>query len=392
MANTLPAYAPNEFLEDPSGFRRFFAPGRVNLIGEHLDYNGGRVMPAAINRGIFAWVRPLNERVWRLRSSAPVAKAGKPVEDTLVRSVRVSLDPVPGPGELAGWGNHAAGVLALLQERGLVLPGLDIWLYSDLPEGAGLSSSAAFEMLLAWIAHTYVGIDPDLTAMALLSQQVEARYLGVQCGIMDPYAVGHGRQGMAMLLDCSRLEHECVPAQIDDYQWIILNSNKARTLAGSAYNERRKACEGAAAHLGLRQLAELKDPEKIRLLPDTAWQRAARHVYSEVQRVSQAAEALRRQDPVWLGQILNASHASLRDDYAVSCREMDVLVGAAQHYPGCAGARMTGAGFGGCAVALVQNGVLGGLIQAVRTDYEKQTGLIADVFPVDWVGGVGELT
>jgi galactokinase len=322
----------------------------------------------------------------------PSAGTQHPDEKWPVRSVSVPLEPVPEPGQLAGWGNHAAGVLALLKERGLTLPGLDLWLHSDLPEGAGLSSSAAFEMLLAWIAHAFAEKDPDPKAMALLSQAVEARYLGVQCGIMDPYAVGHGRAGMAMLLDCSELKHEYVPAQITDYQWVILNSNKARTLAGSAYNERRKACEGAAAHLGLQQLAELADPDQIRFLPDPAWQRAARHVYSEVQRVSQAAEALRRQDSVWLGQILDASHASLREDYAVSCREMDVLVEAARHYPGCVGARMTGAGFGGCGVALVQKSAFAGFVQAVPREYLAKTGLKADVFAVEWVGGVHELT
>lgn len=375
---SMPRSNPDDFSKSGPAFRHFFAPGRVNLIGEHLDYNGGRVMPAAINRGISAKVRALPERVWRLHSQGHA------------QSIEIPLDPIPGPGALPGWANHAAGVLALQRESDLELQGLELWLQSDLPEGAGLSSSAAFEMLLAWIAHGYAGKTPEATAMALLSQQVEARYLGVQCGIMDPYAVGHGKQGMALLLDCTRLEHAYIPAQISGYQWVILNSNKARTLAGSAYNQRRRACEEAAEHLGLAQLADLTQPERIRDLPDPAWQAAARHVYSEAKRVLEAAEMLRSQDAQALGRILNASHASLRDDYMVSCEEMDVLVAAAQQFPGCAGARMTGAGFGGCAVALVQKEALMSFCKAVEVPYEQASGLKADIFPVEWVGGVGE--
>lgn len=370
---------PDAWRNSDAPVRRFFAPGRVNLIGEHLDYNGSRVMPAAINRGINAWVRTLAERVWRLHSD------GHP------EAVAIPLDPIPQPHALSGWANHAAGVLALLQESGLTIQGLEIWLKSDLPEGAGLSSSAAFEMLLAWIGFRYAGITPDRTALALLSQQVEARFLGVQCGIMDPYAVGHGKPGMAMLLDCARLVHTDIPAQIIDYQWVILNANKARTLAGSAYNQRRKACEAAAAHLGLTKLADLQDPERIRTLPDPDWQAAARHVYSETRRVTEAASALQKQDVLTLGSILNDSHASLRDDYAVSCIEMDVLVTAAQQHPACAGARMTGAGFGGCAVALVKKEGLPGFSKAVETTYQRATGLKTDIFSVEWVAGVGEI-
>ncbi len=366
--------------ENRQSLRHFFAPGRVNLIGEHLDYNGGLVLPAAINRGIHAVIRQREERCWGLISGNHPDR------------VEIPLDPIPGPGQIHGWGNHVAGVLALHAESGLSLPGAEVLLSSDLPEGSGLSSSAALEMIFAWMTTSLSGKTPDKTRLALLAQSVESRYLGVQCGIMDPYAIAHGVSGRALLVDCSKLTHREIPAELSGYRWVILDSRKPRELAGSAYNDRRLACEKAAGLLGLDKLAMINQPEMPGQLADPALQAVARHVYSESQRVLAAAASLETGNPVELGNLLKASHASLRDDFAVSCLEMDILVDAANSYPGCCGARMTGAGFGGCAVALVLEKQISSFTSQVAEVYKTATGIDPGIFPISISSGVGELT
>ena len=359
--------------------RHFFSPGRVNLMGEHLDYNGGLVLPAAINLGIHAVVRQREDRHWNLVSTGFNGK------------VLLNLDQLPGPGELPGWGNHVAGVLVLLQETGVEIPGADVLLTSTLPVGSGLSSSAALEMLCSWIAVSLSGQHPDPTALAVLAQSVEARFLGVNFGIMDPYAIAHGVLGNALLLDCSRHQHQLIRAQLPGYQWVILDSKKPRTLAGSAYNQRRKSCEQAAKILGLHQLAELKDSARLDELADPTLKAVARHVWSESLRVIRAAEALESADSATMGDLLKASHASLRDDYQVSCPEMDFLVDAANSYPGVAGARMTGAGFGGCAVAMVREDAFEALKTRLVESYRAATGIEASFFAVQLANGVAEI-
>ncbi len=300
--------------------RIFFAPGRVNLIGEHLDYNGGPVLPAAIDRGLTASVRPRPDRRWQLRSGAQE------------QILDLNLEELPGPAAIQGWGRHVAGMLAVLARQGIHPPGLDIAIRSDLPQASGLSSSAALEVLIGVIACAAADREWDSTGLALAAQAVEAEYLGLNCGIMDPYAIAHGREGFALLLDCAAMSHHLLPAELPGYTWVILDTRLPRQLSHSAYNQRRQACEQAASMLGLNQLAELRDPEQLSALPDGPLRAAARHVHTEVRRVERAAECLQQGDAEALGSLLQASHASLRDDFRVSCPELDLLAGeASQH-------------------------------------------------------------
>jgi galactokinase len=360
--------------------RTFFAPGRVNLIGEHLDYNGGPVLPAAIDRGLWAVVRPRPDRLWHLSSGAQQ------------NGLELDLDALPAPDAVEGWGRHVAGMLALLARSGLQPPGLDIAIRSDLPQASGLSSSAALEMLIGVVACAAAGREPDGTALALTAQAVEAEYLGLNCGIMDPYAIAHGQPGKALLLDCAALSHRLVPAELPGYTWVILDTRLPRQLRHSAYNQRRAACEQAASTLGLDRLADLRDPDRLRELPGEALRAAARHVYSEVQRVHEAAACLESGRAAELGRLLNASHASLRDDFRVSCPELDLLADAASQHSACAGARMTGAGFGGCALALVQQEGLRAFADELISRYAGIFSYEPGIFPVRLSGGAREIT
>ncbi len=384
--------------DDPDGLRLFFAPGRINLIGEHLDYNGGPVLPAAIDLGIHALVRPNSTKSWRLASvdsrdfedqfdlEHPAFPPGSEVP-----ILSIELEPLPLPAQTENWGSYVAGMLVQMQALGIAASGLDVLLWSDLPRGAGLSSSAALEVLIGLIAvHLSPGNASGLE-LARAAQSTEDQYLGVQCGIMDPYAIAYGAEGMALMLDCATETHRLVQAELPGYRWVVINSGISRTLAGSAYNERRKACEEAAALLGLEYLAQLSSTESIDELKEERLRSVARHVYSECRRVEKAVLALEEQNVQALGMLLQESHASLRDDFKVSCPEMDVLVELANEHEACAGARMTGAGFGGCALALVAEGGLQDFHFQLFAHYQKQTGKLAEFWPVRIFGKAREI-
>ncbi len=343
----------------------YFCPGRINLIGEHIDYNGGLVMPAAISLGITG-------RIARNGTDSIILRSAHAAD-----TVRVDLaDVVAHPGH---WSDYAIGVMLAIQEQGIPLAGCDILYSSDLPQGAGLSSSAALEVLTYYMLyHFHTGNGPDRTAMALTCQQVENRHIGVNCGIMDQFAVARGRKGHALLLDCSTLAYEKVPFDLGPYALVIIDSKAPRRLAGSAYNQRRLECDAALS--AIRQSRDIEtlvgaDLADLALVEDATVKRRAHHVITEHQRVKAAADALANGDLTLFGALLNASHASLRADYEVSSAQLDHIVSEARHSEGCLGARLTGAGFGGCCIALMRTDAVGAFGDRLRKSYLESFGL-----------------
>lgn len=332
------------------------APGRVNLVGEHTDYNEGFVLPMAIDRDVRIALRARADDTVRVRA----LDVGREAVFRLSALER---------GE--GWHQYVAGVAWALQEEGLALRGWDGVMTGDVPRGAGLSSSAALELASARAFQASSGFPWEPARMARRCQRAENAWVGVNSGIMDQLISALGREGHALLLDCRSLEGEPVPLP-RGHVIVVLDTGTRRGLVGSAYNERRAQCEEAARRLGVPALRDV-DEEDLRLrgaelaeLP----RRRARHVVTENARTVAAAEAIRRGDAAELGRLMNASHASLRDDFEVSSEALDAVVRCAQAQPSCLGARMTGAGFGGCAVALVREGEADAFVRAVAACYD----------------------
>ena len=329
----------SRFDEEPAYVVR--APGRVNIIGEHTDYNDGFVMPMAIDRAVWIALRP--------RDGDLVSVTSTDFEEL----AEFSLDTL-SKGE--GWGEYLKGVANVLQEKGLNLNGWEGVVASDVPVGAGLSSSAALELATARAFCSVSDFDWAPRKMALLGQKAENQWVGVNCGIMDQMISATGQDGHAVLIDCRSLELKAVPLP-PGTSVVVLDTATRRGLVDSAYNERRSQCERAADFFGAKVLrdvtsAELK--EKSQEL-DTLTLKRARHVITENERTVAASEAMQNGDADKLGELMNQSHESLKDDFEVSSNELDTMVDAARAQPGCLGARMTGAGFGGCAVALVND-------------------------------------
>ncbi len=343
----------------PAFFAR--APGRVNLIGEHTDYNDGYVLPMAIERAACIALRPRPDERVRIHSL------------DLGETVEFSLDDLQ-KGE--GWGEYPKGVAWAMQSEGFKLHSWEGVMTSDVPQGSGLSSSAAIELATAGAFAAISGFTWSPARMALLAQKAENQWVGVNCGIMDQMASAAARRGHALFLDCRSLEYKHIPLP-PDVAVVILDTGTRRGLVDSAYNERRAQCESAARFFGVRALRDV-DMETFQRRADgldETTRRRARHVVSEDQRVLDAIEAMRQGDAAALGKLLDASHASLRDDFEVSSEALDAFVAAAQAQPGCYGARMTGAGFGGCAVALVQAQAARDFSSAVAAEYARRTGL-----------------
>lgn len=370
------------FGEDGAEIRTFFSPGRVNLIGDHIDYSGGLVMPMALDRGTVLIARAREDGMLRATSldrdgviTAEVSETGFDAEHD--------------------WFSYVLGVLHILGQDGYRLEhGLDIVVAGDIPDGAGLSSSASLELAAAVAFDAYGGFGLAATDLALVGQRTENDYIGVSCGIMDQLAVARGRRGQAMVMDCDTLTVEYVPFPHDEASIIIANSNHRRSLADSAYNERRRAVESAAEIVGTEKLvnAQVADLDAVRArLTDEEYLRA-RHTITEQARVVAAAEALRAGDLTTLGQLMRGSHESLRDDFEVTGPQLDALAEAAWAQPGVIGARMTGAGFGGCAVVLAEPGTEADVIAGLSAAYEAAIGLQADCFVVTSHDGARELT
>ncbi len=338
----------------------FRAPGRVNLIGEHTDYNDGFVLPVAIDRAAWVAAAPRQDRQVRLLAC------------TLGREAGFDLDGLR-PDPEARWTNYVRGVLALLERAGYRLGGLDLAYGGDVPIGAGLASSAAVEVAVAVSACHLFGVELPVLELAHLCWQAEHEFVGTRCGLMDQLIALLGQKDHALLLDCRHLTWEPLPLP-PAVALVVCDTGRRRYLADSAYNERRAQCEEGARRLGVAALRDLDvetfESRAVTLPP--LLRKRCRHVVHENDRTLHAAGSLRRGDLVALGQLMNASHASLRDLYEVSCEELDLMAALARSQPGCWGARMTGAGFGGCVVALVEGSAVDPFIRAVGPLYERQ--------------------
>ncbi|MDZ5782648.1 galactokinase [Marinococcus luteus] len=369
--------------------RLFFAPGRINVIGEHTDYNGGYVFPCAITNGTYAAAAGRSDRKMRLVS-------GNFLNDGMVT---LSLDELLFQEE-DGWANYPKGLFAILAAEGYQCEtGYDIYFSGNIPNGAGLSSSASIELVTAVLLNEWEGWGLSIKTLVLYAQRVENEYIGVQTGIMDQFAIGFGKDGHAMLLDCGTLEYEYAPLPIDKYTILIMNTNKSRELADSAYNERRAECEEALAemqqHRDITSLCELsvEDWNQLSLeVNNETVRKRARHVIYEHDRTKQAAAMLKAENYEAFGRLLNESHRSLKEDYEVTGPELDTLAETAQKQPGVIGARMTGAGFGGCAIAFVEHSQAEEAEKSIAEAYEKATGFKPSFYKATAGGGARELT
>ena len=369
----------------PDRIRIVRAPGRVNLIGEHTDYNDGLVLPCAI--GLETWVAfiPTDDRRVEITLLADRDRQAFALDD-------------PGPAR-DSWIDYVAGTAWALHQAGVELRGLRGLLASTLPISAGLSSSAALEIVSAWALAAESPPPLPGMALALAAQRAENEYVGVRSGIMDQFAVTLGQAGAALLLDCRSLEYRPVRLPLERYVLAVCDTTSPRRLESSEYNARRAQCEAAVRviserHPEVRALRDV-DPgmlERARDLLDPETLRRCEHVVHENVRVLAAERALAEGDIAAVGELFAASHASLRDLYEVSSPQLDAMVEIATAAPGVAAARMTGAGFGGCTVNLVERDAVGGLRDAVARDYPRRTGLAGAVYAVEPVGGAGEVT
>jgi galactokinase len=343
------------------------APGRVNLIGEHTDYNEGFVMPMAIDRATWIALRPRDDHSVSLESA------------DFHETAAFDLDRFE-KGDMS-WGEYVKGVAWALQAAGFPLRGWEGVSLCDVPMGAGLSSSASFELAVARAFSAVGPFEWHPGEMAVASQNAENHWVGVNCGIMDQMISASGQQGHAVLIDCRDLSTTPVPLP-PQTAILVMDTGTRRGLVESAYNERRAQCEAAAAHLGIQSLRDitLEAFESFEIPDDSPVWRRARHVVSENERTLAAAAAMRNGDAVALGKLMDQSHRSLRDDFEVSCPQLDSIVAIARRIPGCLGARMTGAGFGGCAVALVEAASAAAIIKTVEDNYEKETGIAARIY------------
>jgi galactokinase len=360
----------------------FFAPGRVNLIGEHTDYNGGFVFPSAIQYGTYLLVRVMNDKLIRLAS---INNQEKAVVDIAGHFTRHEVR----------WFNYPLGVFEQFVKKGISIKGMELLFYGDIPNNAGLSSSASIEVVTAFALNHLLNVGLDMIELVKMSQKAEQEFAGVNCGIMDQFAVGMGKAGHAIFLNCTTLEYKLVQVPLSGYKLIIANTNKPRSLADSKYNERVAECQLAVAFLAEKfSITKLGDPgfpqffKSQDVIPDEIIRKRARHVISENQRVLASVSCLLKNDLPQFGVLMNASHDSLRDNYEVTGFELDTLVEEARKIPGVLGSRMTGAGFGGCTVSLVREDVIPVFIKEVGNKYTSRTGLKTDFYIAEIGDGV----
>ncbi|MDP4083238.1 MAG: galactokinase [Bacillota bacterium] len=370
-------------------FRTFFSPGRINLIGEHTDYNGGHVFPGAITFGTYGLSRKRQDRMIRLFSMNFEEKG----------IVEFPLDELSYENA-HGWANYPKGMIRYIQEKGWELSsGLDILIYGNIPNGAGLSSSASLEILIGIIVNEMFALHIHRLDLVNLGKKVENEFIGVNSGIMDQFAVGMGKENCGILLDCQTLKYEYAPLDLDGYKIIIINTNKRRELSDSKYNERRSECEEALKRLqqikNISSLGELteEDFEAVKeVIHNEVLTKRAKHAVYENQRTLKALKSLKSGDLKRFGQLMNASHVSLRDDYEVTGVELDTLVEAAWEQEGTIGARMTGAGFGGCAIAIVEDENVEKFIREVGINYQEKIGYEATFYVASIGDGAKEIT
>ncbi|GGK05148.1 galactokinase [Lentibacillus kapialis] len=369
--------------------RPFFAPGRINLIGEHTDYNGGHVFPASISFGTYALGKKRHDSKFRFYS---MNFPNNGIIECDLSNLRFN--------EQHDWANYPKGMIKYLAEAGHTIAyGADILYYGDIPNGAGLSSSASIEMTTGVLLEYLFNLKLDRIDLIKLGQKVENDYIGVNSGIMDQFAIGMGKEDHAVLLNCQTLDYDYAPIKLDNHAIIIMNTNKQRTLQGSEYNERREQCEQALAdlqqELSIESLGDLSNEEfntHKHLIQNDSDQRRAKHAVTENVRTLKALKRLKEGDLQGFGQLINASHRSLQHDYAVTGTELDTIVEAAWQQEGVIGARMTGAGFGGCAIAIVHQDKTDTFKTNVNHIYTKTIGYEPTFYTASISDGAKEIT
>ncbi|MCY7016881.1 galactokinase [Streptococcus sanguinis] len=362
----------------------FFSPGRINLIGEHTDYNGGHVFPAAISLGTYGAARKRDDQLLRFFSGNFEEKG----------IIEVPLENLHFEPE-HNWTNYPKGVLHFLQEAGHTIDrGMDVYVYGNIPNGSGLSSSASLELLTGVIAEKLFDLNLERLDLVKIGKLTENEFIGVNSGIMDQFAIGMGADQRAIYLDTNTLEYDLVPLDLKDNVVVIMNTNKRRELAESKYNERRAECEKAVEELNrklsistLGELDEWSFDEYSYLIEDENLLKRARHAVLENQRTLQARAALQAGDLEKFGRLMNASHVSLEHDYEVTGLELDTLVHTAWEQEGVLGARMTGAGFGGCAIALVRKDAVESFKENVGSKYQEVVGYAPSFYIAEVAGG-----
>lgn len=378
-----------ELFGNADGVSLYFSPGRVNLIGEHTDYNGGHVFPCALTLGTYGAARKRNDRLVHFYS----------MNLDHLGVIEASLDELVNKKEY-NWANYPFGVVWAFAEKGYALDcGFDMVIWGNIPNGSGLSSSASLEVLTGVILKDLYGIDAlSMTDLALIGQYSENNFNGCNCGIMDQFAVAMGKKDHAIFLDTSTLNYEYAPVVLEDAKIVITNSKVKHSLVDSAYNQRRQECTDALSELQsvveIKTLGDLDEEtfEKHKdAIKDPIRQKRARHAVKENQRTIQAVAALRAGDITRFGQLMNQSHISLRDDYEVSCEEIDILVDLAWALPGVIGSRITGGGFGGCTVSIVKNDAVDTFTESIGQAYKEKVGHEAEFYIVDIGDGAKRL-
>lgn len=378
----------NEIFKSGAKPRFFFAPGRINLIGEHTDYNGGHVFPAAISFGTYAVARQRSDQKLRFYS---MNFPGKGIIECELADLSHNPDH--------DWANFPKGMIYFFIKNGFSIPyGIDILFYGNIPNGAGLSSSASIEMATGVVLEGLFDLEIDRLRMIQLGQNVENHYIGVNSGIMDQFAIGKGKKDFAILLDCQTLKYSYAPVELMDHEIVIINSNKQRTLAGSKYNERRAQCEQALSDIrteievsSLGELTREQFEQHKHLIEDDTNRKRAKHVVYENERTLLALKELEKGNITAFGKLMNESHVSLRDDYEVTGAELDNIAETAWNQPGVIGARMTGAGFGGCAIAIVHQTQIDSFKEKITESYTEQFGFAPSFYQAKISDGAKEL-
>ena len=378
----------NEKFGYENDVRVFFSPGRVNLIGEHTDYNGGHVFPCALSFGTYGAISQRNDKIVRMYSEN--------FEDKGI--ISFEIDNLKNEEE-HDWANYPKGVIDVLRKHGYdVNQGFDMVVYGNIPNGAGLSSSASLELLMAVMMNDIHKFNIDRVELVKYCQEAENNFIGVNCGIMDQFSIGMGQDSSAILLDCNTLDYKYSTVDLKDEVIVIANTNKRRGLADSKYNERRSECEEALkelqTELKISTLGELTEDEfekNKHLIKSDIRAKRAKHAVYENQRTLKAVKALEDNDIETFGKLMNQSHNSLRDDYEVTGKELDTLVDLASKHEGTVGARMTGAGFGGCTVSIVKRNNVDDFIYNVGKQYKEIIGYDADFYVANIGAGTREI-
>lgn len=374
------------FGENDEKLHSFFSPSRINIIGEHIDYNGGKVFPCAISVGTYGVARKNNDNKFRLYS--------------LNLSPGLTLDKkdLNAYNEENKWANYVMGMVKFIKEEGYNIGGFDLIVYGNIPNGSGLSSSASLELLVGQVVNSLYN-DKKIPVLDLIKigKRTENEFIGVQTGIMDQFIIGVGKKDNAVLIDTNSLEYEYFPFVLEGYKIVILNTNKRRELKDSKYNERRAECEEGLKilkeHIDIENLCQLeeKDFDVLTKIRDSIIRKRVKHVVEEMQRVLQATEALKENNIVKLGQLLNESDKSLKDLYEVTGEHLDSITKHSREFDGCVGARMTGAGFGGCGIAIVKEEKVDDFIKQVSQKYKKDTGIAGEFIIASVDDGAREL-